>query len=366
MNISTSTFERAHSVAEFARRAARWTEYRLERARFDVWHAADAGRAYDVICGHNPSRRLDGRTRRRIDAYAREVFGSRRFAPWLRAYAAFAGEFREGWMPDNYYGRVVHERREFTPARLCRLKTMSRRVFESERFPDVAYQVGGVWLDVDGNEVEDDRIDDLVFAHGPRAVAKFDASKQGLGVHVVRQGEGSVRDLAGQGDFVIQRFVRQAPFFDRFTSDTLATIRITTVRTPTRAAHTRAHYLKFGRDGQRSYTSARGVLAPIVDASGTLGERGTSGNWHPVDRHPDSGEVFGGRVVPCFAAACRVVEALHDKLPQVETIGWDVAVTDDDEILIIEWNAGHADITFTEATIGPSFTGLGWEDRWRR
>ena len=39
--------------------------------------------------------------------YAKEVLGWKGYAPWLRAYSAMAGEFRDGWLPENYFGSVV-------------------------------------------------------------------------------------------------------------------------------------------------------------------------------------------------------------------------------------------------------------------
>ncbi len=362
MSVTTSATIAAESVFRIGRDVARDIQFRLDAPRYHLSHAAEAGQCYDTLIRHDPSRRVDGHTRRRIRAYAKEVLGSRHYAPWLRAYTAWAGEFREGWIPSNYYGRVIHG----NSSRLSRHKTLARRLFDTALLPDLAYHVGGSWVALDGTLVASEDIDDFVFSDEPSVVAKFDGSLQGLGVHVLRRGEDSLLDLTGRGDFVIQRFIRQAPFFARFLPDNVAAMRITTVRTPDRAAHTRAHYVKFGRAGQRSYTSERGVVAPIVDAEGTLGDIGCDYDWVPLDRHPDSGEAFAGAVVPSFAAACRAVESLHDRVPQVEVIGWDVVIDDDGEIQIMEWNDGHSDIKFSEAAIGPCFLGLGWENRWKR
>jgi hypothetical protein len=43
------------------------------------------------------------------------------------------------------------------------------------------------------------------------------------------------------------------------------------------------------------------------------------------------------------------------------SVGWDLAVSKDGSIKIFEWNGGHCDIKFSEATVGPCFTGLNWE-----
>ena len=52
---------------------------------------------------------------------------------------------------------------------------------------------------------------------------------------------------------------------------------------------------------------------------------------------------------------------LHKKLPHITIIGWDMAICDDETTKVIEWNTGHCDIKFSEASTGPCFLGLGWE-----
>lgn len=362
MITSPSVAAAVETAVGFGKSIARDIELRLDEQRYHFDHAAEAGRAYATICASDPGRRLDRRTERRIRGYAREVLGSRHYAPWLRVLSAWAGEFREGWIPDNYYGRVIHGHSHG----LSRHKTLARRLFDTDLLPDLAYHVGGTWFGLDGARLEAAEIDDVVFSDEPRVVVKYDGSLQGLGVHVLERGKDSLGAHTGRGNFVVQRFIRQAPFFDRFLPDNVAAMRITTVRTPERPAQARARYLKFGRAGQRSYTSEGGVRAPILDGDGRVGEVGAMSDWTPVTRHPDSGEAFAGKVVPRFAEACRAVEALHRRLPHAEIIGWDVVIDDEGRIQVMEWNGGHSDIMFSEATIGPCFRGLGWENRWRR
>jgi hypothetical protein len=44
---------------------------------------------------------------KQCDEYAKDVLGSIKYSPWLKAYAVFSGTFKEGWIPDNYYGKVA-------------------------------------------------------------------------------------------------------------------------------------------------------------------------------------------------------------------------------------------------------------------
>jgi len=41
------------------------------------------------------------------DEYASDILGWKGYAPWLYVYCAINQVFKEGWIPDNYYGRIV-------------------------------------------------------------------------------------------------------------------------------------------------------------------------------------------------------------------------------------------------------------------
>ena len=49
-------------------------------------------------------------------------------------------------------------------------------------------------------------------------------------------------------------------------------------------------------------------------------------------------------------------------MPYARCIGWDVTVDSEEKVNLMEWNGEHNDIKFAEATQGPCFLGLGWEE----
>jgi hypothetical protein len=274
---------------------------------------------------------------------------------------AWAGEFKEGWLPDNFYLRIVLPVIQGRAREFARFKTLTRRILNTDLLPDVAYHVDGNWLDTQGRSVEPRHVPDLVYQSGPRVVAKADASAQGRGVTVFTQGRDDILALTGTGDYVIQRFVTQAPFFARFNPASVATLRITTVKVGTEPAGTRAAYLRLGRSDTDTILAASNVRVPIVDRRGTLAEIGSPPTWERLTAHPDTGEAFAGAVVPAFEKARAACEGLHDRLPQVTIIGWDVTIDAEERIQILEWNSVHPGIRFSEMTVGPSFADLGWE-----
>ena len=84
-----------------------------------------------------------------------------------------------------------------------------------------------------------------------------------------------------------------------------------------------------------------------------------------VPAHPDTNVEFSGTRIPAFAKCVAMVLAHHRNIPLTRSVGWDVAIGRDEAVKLMEWNASHNDIKFSEATQGPCFTDLRW-DRFAR
>jgi hypothetical protein len=101
-------------------------------------------------------------------------------------------------------------------------------------------------------------------------------------------------------------------------------------------------------------------------ASGTLGETAYSNAWRATDAHPDTGVRFAGQVIPCFGDALQLCQALHRSCPHLLCVGWDLCIDASGRPRLLEWNARYNGIKFPEATTGPCFRGLGWEQLWKQ
>src|SRR5690606_20460347 len=108
-----------------------------------AYHAAQVDRILGTI--GRPARAL----RNRCDDYAGDVLGWRGYAPWLYVFTSTQGVFRDGWIPDNYYGCVVVPRINGESGLVSRLKTLSARVLSIPPhvpvLPDAGYVVNGVF-----------------------------------------------------------------------------------------------------------------------------------------------------------------------------------------------------------------------------
>jgi hypothetical protein len=103
-------------------------------------------------------------------------------------------------------------------------------------------------------------------------------------------------------------------------------------------------------------------ISVAVDlASGELHREGYLPDWLSVGMHPDTKRTFAGVKIPAFAKAVATVLELHKRIPFARCVGWDLIIDREENVRLMEWNAEHNDIKFSEATQGPCFADLGWE-----
>lgn len=323
-------------------------------------HAAQAKAVLETLKRDN-GKSLSSQSAGECDEYAVEVLGNRRYAPWLYVYTAMQGEFRPGWIPDNFYGALVVPKLKGAYGSVSGLKPLNRTTFNSDAFPDTLSFVNGLYFTPDWQHIPRERVGQVLFAEQDKAVFKADKSSQGLGVHVIRREafEPSVMERLGNG--LYQRFINQHRALSAFEPNAVATIRLTTVVEDSGSASLRAAYMRLGRSGESVVQSKTCVRVAINMGTGQLATTGHTDKWVEVPAHPDSGTVFAGSSIPNFEACVATVKTLHMRVPQVRCIGWDVAVDAAGSVSVMEWNGLHNDIKYTEAVHGPGFEGLGWE-----
>lgn len=329
---------------------------------YDQHNNERVGKGLQVLA--NQGRTLSSSDEKKAEEYARSVLGSVNFAPWLKLYTAYRGEFLEGWIPDNYLGRVVCPAVNGEFRRLCVFKTLSRRILQSDALPDLVYFIKGNWISVTGEQMNLDQVKSYLFDRNESIYLKSDHSQQGLAVFKLDSKKFSEFNFNSVGDFVIQAPIIQHPFFDEFSPGGVATIRITTVKPIGQLAKNRLTTVRVGRKGQNVVQSQSSIRIPVGE-DGSFFEEGTGSDWTVFDSHPDTGAKFFGMAIPNFAEAVQLCEALHDRFAHFQLIGWDVCVEESGEVKIMEWNTDEPGIIFSEAANGPHFQDLGWENLWK-
>lgn len=299
--------------------------------------------------------------KKKADDYAIQVLGKKEYAPWLYVYTLVSGSFKEGWIPDNFFGRCVYPKVNKALTAVPEFKTFSNIVFKTDALPDIAYFIDNVFYNRDLNIININDLREIVGKSTAKVFVKQDYSKQGLGIIKLGVNDINADTIKKIGNCVIQSSIKQHDFFEQFISGSVATIRITTVKNLDGKINMRASYLRLGRKDTAWIQSNNSIRAAIVNNDGELDTFGYTQDWKRWLKHPDTDVSFANKRIPQFKQAVETCIKLHALIPHYTIIGWDMTIDHEDKVKLMEWNAGHCDIKFSEATTGPCFTGLNWE-----
>lgn len=298
---------------------------------------------------------------RECDNYAMEILGHKKYAPWLYVYSAISGQFKEGWIPDNFYGSQVVPNINGHYGTCASLKPLNAKFFHTKEFPDIGSFVNGLFLDTNYQAYSEKSFIKHLFRNCDRIVFKTDKSLKGKGIHFFNPNSFSAEYVKSLGNGVFQSFVEQHSLFDEFAPESVATIRLTTVVNDDGEVSVRGSHLRLGTESDTHVKSATEVRVPITPGTGELDKAGYLPSYLTIYSHPTSQKSFDNVTIPNFKKCVATVNRLHLKVPFVRCIGWDVTLDKEGEVVILEWNGGHNGIKFTEATSGPSFSDLNWE-----
>ena len=337
--------------------------YQMATARFHLIHKNEVKKILRNI--EEVKGKSDSKLIKLSDEYANDVFGWQGYAPWLYVYSAITGSFKEGWIPDNYFGRVVVPSLQGYYGKVSNLKPFVSKVFDYTVFPDLAYYVNGLYFSKNTEVLNEKDISNILFKDFEQVVYKLDNSLQGGAVFFFEKSSFDIRKIHNLGNGVFQQYIQQHPFFEELIPASVATLRITTVVDDRGMISVRAAYLRLGRNADTHVKSTSHIRIPVDTKSGELNKYGYLNTWLTVDRHPDTHVLFEKRKIPSYKKCVSTALELHRSIPFVRCVGWDMIIDNNATVKIMEWNGYHNDIKFSEAIQGPCFSDLGWEELWK-
>src|SRR5262249_29844047 len=171
-------------------------------------HNKEAMKALHVIQEYN-SQKLTPKLTKIADEYSTDVLGSRRYSPWLYVYALVKGKFQEGWIPDNFYGKLVCPRINQGLTGVTEVKTFSNVVLRTKALPDVAYYIDGIFYDKELSVESIHKLREKLSASNKEVFVKKDHSGGGWHVTKIAIEELNDDNLQKIGNCVIQSPIKQ-------------------------------------------------------------------------------------------------------------------------------------------------------------
>lgn len=126
---------------------------------------------------------------------------------------------------------------------------------------------------------------------------------------------------------LIEDCIKQHEDMNRLNFSSVNSIRIFTVRCMGKTDIIGA-VLRMGLDSHVDNFSAGGIAAPIDIETGVVSESAISKNNVVYEKHPNTKCVIKGFKVPYWSEVIKIVKELSAVIPEVRTVGWDIAITE--------------------------------------
>lgn len=152
-------------------------------------------------------------------------------------------------------------------------------------------------------------------------------------------------------NFQIQQRLRQHARMNLLNPTSVNTIRILTYRSGMEILLIYS-VVRIGRMGQVVDNQCAGGMSAIIGEDGKLGKYAYGGYAENQIEKTDAGTILDGFAIPSYSDAIETVKRLHFQLPFFNLIGWDVAIDEQGDPVIIEWNVNTG---LSQSAFGPGF-----------
>ncbi|EDP69723.1 hypothetical protein FBALC1_09337 [Flavobacteriales bacterium ALC-1] len=334
----------------------------IDKSTSYVYHYEQNKEAYQMLkLAETEKGKLDPSIRKMCNEYANDVFGSKIYAPWLYAFGAYAKEFKEGWIPDNFYGERVVPILKGEYGKICDRNAIVSKILEETDSLDICYYINHLFLNPNYEILNEEKLKNTLFSENEKVVFKIESSLQGKGVYFFNKNNFDINAIKKLGNGVFQKYIQQHSFFSEFHNSSVATIRLTSTCDDDGVFDVKAGYFRFARGNDTHIIHDKQMRIPIDIKNGKLCDTAFFPDTKPTKQLPDIDIDFAGKVLPSFNDCISEVKKMHSRVPYIRCIGWDIIVDKNDKVKLIELNGGHNGISFNEMVQGPCFKGLNWE-----
>jgi len=296
---------------------------------------------------------LDRFLKKRIKEYSREKFGSAGYWPWLALYTEYRGEFKEGWIPCDYFRFSILPR--WNPHTcFSGLKTMDYRLFKDFSVKPVFNVVNSVIYGPDQEIIHPAKLVEYLHTGVDEFIVKMDGGKGGKHIQFLTYKEAKQTDFTAFRNAVVQPVIKQHEILNRLYNQSVNTVRVATFLESDGKAVVKFNILRVGTNGSRVDNTASGGLFMLMDITGKILTQAFDDFCMPAGKvHPGTGVEFKSIKVPGVEEASEICRRAHEKFPYVRFVAWDVCIREDGKPVLLEWNTKNPSMWFEEAATGP-------------
>lgn len=279
---------------------------------------------------------------------------------WVQVYSDKTGIYSPEYVgSDIHYYNVEWSRIDYDYLRAFLDKNYMDVVLPCVKHPvTLIRKIHGQYIDVDFNPMSKPQAIDKLYENlDPGIVVKISRSSSG-GKGVRFLGKGSTKEDISEAldvdpDVAVQLVMRQHPEMAKMNASSVNTIRIICIILDGESIPLSA-VVRIGNSGSRVDNFSSGGVGCGVKPDGRLNDCGYTQKGERYDVHPN-GFVFSEGFVPNFDKVLEAVKRCHMCVPMFGVASWDIAIDEDGEPVLIEYNVGGAGIDIHQYNNGPLY-----------
>ena len=279
---------------------------------------------------------------------------------WVQVYSDKTGIYSPEYVgSDIHYYNVEWSRIDYDYLRAFLDKNYMDVVLPCVKHPvTLIRKIHGQYLDVDFNPMSKPQAVDKLYENlDPGIVVKISRSSSG-GKGVRFLGKGSTKEDISEAldvdpDVAVQLVMRQHPEMAKMNASSVNTIRIICIILDGESIPL-SSVVRIGNSGSRVDNFSSGGVGCGVKPDGRLNDCGYTQKGERYDVHPN-GFVFSEGFVPNFDKVLEAVKRCHMRVPMFGVASWDIAIDEDGEPVLIEYNVGGAGIDIHQYNNGPLY-----------
>ena len=279
---------------------------------------------------------------------------------WAAIYTEKTGKFSPEYIGSdlhNYY--VEYKKIDFDYLRAFLVKNYMDVVLPCVKHPETFIRkVRGMYLSKDFVKLNIDAVVDMMFEERSKGlVVKISReSSGGKGVTFVDEtfSKKDIRELMRSGsDLNVQYVMKQHPDMAKMNQSSINTIRIITILLNGESIPLSA-CVRIGSEGSKVDNFSSGGVGCGVNEDGTLKPCGYTQAGDYVEVHTN-GFAFKDGKIPNYDKVLETVKKLHYCVPVFGVANWDIAIDEDGEPVLLEYNVGGGGIDIHQYNNGPLY-----------
>lgn len=303
---------------------------------------------------------VDRNLKKKIKTYCKQTFGSRAYWHWIALYAEIKDEFKEGWIPNDFFvNKMIPKLNPPDVNGISDRKTMDYRLFSDMSLKSLLIIVDQLIFDGSYNRIGKEEAYKILTDHNAEVVIKIDGGSSGNNLIFIQSANVILEDYLGKGQYIIQPVVRQHMDLNVIYPHSVNTLRVLTFLDSGAKVNILALMLKLGTNGKRVDNVAKGGRYIYLNTDGHAISDGYKTNTflNTEKKHPDTGYEYKKIKVPGMQKIIDMCVNAHYQFPYTKFVGWDVFVDENGKPGFVEWNANLPLFWYHEVNCGPMFDG---------